>query len=52
MRIALLVVVGVVLLLRWRSFWLFLWLEEWIPLGPFAPYVLGLAMRRWPRKVK
>jgi len=30
----------------------FLWVAEWIPLGRFAPYVLGAAMCRWPNKVK
>lgn len=28
-----------------------LWTEEWIPLGPFAPYVLGVVLWSWPKSV-
>ena len=28
------------------------WLVFNVPLGRLAPYVLGLAMGRWPKKVK
>lgn len=31
--------------------WLF-WEADWIPLGPLAPYVLGLSLGRMPHKVK
>lgn len=31
---------------------LFLWVHERIPLGPFAPYVLGGVIDRWPHQVK
>lgn len=30
----------------------FLWLNEWIPLGRFGPYVLGASVCRWPQRVK
>lgn len=29
-----------------------LWINEWIPLGRSAPYVLGASICRWPNKVK
>jgi hypothetical protein len=32
--------------------WLVFWRWEWIPLGPLAPYVLGLSLGRWPHRVK
>ena len=28
------------------------WLVQNVPLGPLAPYILGLALGRKPRKVK
>jgi hypothetical protein len=27
-----------------------LWLFDNVPLGPLAPWVLGLALGRWPRR--
>ncbi len=30
---------------------LWVWMAEWIPLGPIAPYVLGLALGSKPRRV-
>jgi len=30
----------------------FLWVNEWIPLGRFGPYVLGASICRWPNRVK
>lgn len=41
--------------IAWAPFrWVasFLWLNEWIPLGRFAPYVLGASLCRWPERAK
>lgn len=35
-----------------RKFWMWVWKNEWIPLGRLAPYVLGLALGSKPRRVK
>ena len=28
------------------------WRNEWIPLGPLTPYILGLALGRMPHRAK
>lgn len=33
-------------------FLLWLVMDSTIKLGPLAPWIFGLAVRRWPRKVK
>lgn len=35
-----------------NKFWKWVWRNEWIPLGFLAPYVLGLALRSKPHRVK
>ena len=35
-----------------NKFWLWVWKNEWIPLGFLAPYVLGWVLRSKPHRVK
>ncbi len=35
-----------------QKFFMWIWRKETIPLGPLAPYVLGLALGRMPHRVK
>lgn len=35
-----------------NKFWWWIFKNEWIPLGRLAPYVLGLALKSKPHKVK
>lgn len=38
--------------MKWRRFWIWVVFDSGIPLGPLAPYALGLGLGRWPRRAR